>query len=198
MSYTVKKSVTERYDIKVPNTGNWAVINISDDGFFNVQADGGDFSYRWGAFGDCFKTFLIGLGRDCEAYAQGYLYSKISRDSLTDAVNISKTIDPYIKTILFKRYNRDIDEDLARDAFDALNSIDDKCSQDHFYHTVMCNSYLMEVFDSEEFIYGLCDTDFGQGGIYFHDDYGCERFCREIMPIFAEVLKEEVKIPVKN
>jgi len=56
------KGQTETYALRWKDKHWWAIFYVDDaHGALSIQSDFGDFSYRWGAPGNCFKTFLTGL-----------------------------------------------------------------------------------------------------------------------------------------
>lgn len=188
MEYKVSKSTMERYDIRIKDSFAWAVITISEDGFFNVQSDYGSYNYAWGSFGDCFKSFLIDLGKNCAEYPMDYLYDKIHRRS--SDVDTKLSLEEMKISLLEKRQQNDIDEDQAREAWDDIINIEESCdkhSQDAFYNEIHNSSALEEVFNPDQLWYYAVEC------IYFHPDYSCKAFCEKIMPIFAEILSKELE-----
>lgn len=194
--YKVKKSVMERYDIRLNSWGcQWAIISISDDGVFNAQTDCGDFSYRWGSFGGCFKSFLIDI---CSKDSH-YLYSKIHSHSRAGLIDVEKTVNNMKEKIIENRRqtgNREpyvLDElspEEARDLWDDLESVQsnhDEITSDAFasifYHEL--SSEIREKVFSDEFWYDdyLVETS----------DRQAEAFCEVVAPVFAEILKKELE-----
>lgn len=195
--FNVEKSIMERYDIRLKGEDSWrcswAVISISDDGFFNVQSDCGDFSYRWGSFGDCFKSFLIGILND-----SGYLYSKICDNDKDNEIDMEKTIINMKKRIILNRQEVGnmtpyLDDELspeeARELWDELDMVNNSygtVSQDAF-----ASIFYYELPSKER------DKAFGE---FWHDDIleyssdrSAETFCEVVAPVFKEILKVELK-----
>ncbi|MFA1509986.1 hypothetical protein ACDN41_12220 [Priestia aryabhattai] len=199
--YKLSKSTMERYDIRIKGENNWkcawATISISDDGMFNVQSDCGDFSYSWGSFGDCFKTFLISI---CSKDTS-YLYDKIHNQERANNVDVEKTVNNMKKKIIQNRlenYNRTpyLDDELSPeearwlwDELDTMQRCHDEVSQDAFVSLFygLSSTERNKVF-SDEFWY----DDF----IVTTNDRHAETFCNVVAPLFAEILKEELKVSV--
>lgn len=194
---SVTKSISERYEIKLNNHA-WAIITISEDGDLNVISDYGNYSYSWRSFGDSFKKFLI---RICEKDSS-YLYSKLHDRHKAKMVDCEKTVEQFKKD-LFKFYRekkRDYwymkkDENLiyprlsdkVRDAYESLCSLETEgmISHDLFMNQIWHDKNLSdELFGEEYFMYANIITT---------GDMGCEAFCREFAPVFAEILKEELR-----
>lgn len=177
----VKKSTMARYDIRINNENKWrclwAVISISDDGFFNAQTDCGDFSYRWGAFGECFKTFLIQIN------SSDYLYSKIAtKDEFVDG---EETVKQFKEQLLTRRRENEVDEYEAREAWEEIEElIEETCrmSPDGFHYALQAkytlNKALPGIYD---------DLD-----LVFRRDTAAQAFCEVVMPVFVEILRAEI------
>ncbi|MEF2247729.1 hypothetical protein V1L65_22515 [Paenibacillus sp. IITD108] len=186
----------ERYNIRL-NGGNhwrcaWAIISISADGVFNAQTDCGDFSYRWGSFGDCFKSFLLEI---CSKDTS-YLYRKISDPEREGKIDMEKTIDNMKLRILKKRRedgNRkpylhdELSEYEARELWDALDSVDhSEVSNDAFtsiFYYELPSDERRKVFSDEFWYDDLLVT---------LPDRRAQAFCEAVAPIFAEVLQAEL------
>lgn len=178
--FTIEKSIMERYDIRINNENNWrcawATISISDDGFFNAQTDCGDFSYRWGSFGDCFKSFLLKIN-------DGYLYSKISRKE--ELVDGEATVRTLKVNMLNERKSDNIDEVEAREAWEELEELESECyrmSPESFHYALADKEIVNEVFSD---IYEVLD-------IIYLKDAEAQTFCEVVMPIFVKILKKEL------
>lgn len=178
--FTLKKSTMERYDIRLNNENSWrctwATISISDDGFFNAQTDCGNFSYKWGAFGDCFKSFLLRIN-------DGYLYNKISSNE--EKVDIEKTVKQLKAELLQKRRVREIDEDDAAYTWEEIEELESDCdgiSPEVFYYAIQSKSWLNEIIP--DYYDGL--------EIHYKPDQGAQTFCEVVMPVFIEILKKEL------
>lgn len=177
----VKKSTMERYDIRIDNENKWrclwAVISISDDGFFNAQTDCGDFSYRWGAFGDCFKSFLI------EINSSDYLYSKIAtKDVFVDG---EETVKQFKEQLLTRRREDEVDEYEARGAWEEIEELSEetyRMSPDGFHYALQAKYSLNKALPD---IYADLD-------LVFRKDTAAQAFCEVVMPVFVEILKEEI------
>lgn len=176
----VKKTTMERYDIRINNENKWrclwAVISISDDGFFNAQTDCGDFSYRWGAFGDCFKSFLVEINGD-------YLYSKIAtKDEFVDG---EETVKQFKTRLLERRREGEIDEYDVREAWDEIEELSEetyRMSPDGFHYALQAKDALSQALPD---IYDDLD-------LVFRKDTAALTFCEVVMPIFVESLRKEI------
>lgn len=189
--YVSKKSTCERYEIRFPGSYVWAVITIDDTGMFNAQSDYGNYSYYWGSFGKCFKSFLIEICERCKENPLGYLYNKLHDHNESGKVRVNETISDY-KRELFRNYRKDLKRKDTlfrtdvRDCFDALQEMEDEhceVSQDFFFTQLMHDSRIKEELICWEYI--VCN-------FFTSHDRGCEAFCREIAPVFAEVLRKEL------
>ncbi|MFW9970258.1 MAG: hypothetical protein ACFFDF_08670 [Candidatus Odinarchaeota archaeon] len=80
MKYEIKKSMSERYDIRFGRCG-WATITIDENGgLFNCQSDYGDYSYSWPRHGrKSFKHFLIEICKD-----KHYFLKKVANEDYFD------------------------------------------------------------------------------------------------------------------
>lgn len=196
--YSLTKSMMERYDIRLKNENSWrcvwAVISISNDGFFNAQTDCGDFSYRWGSFGDCFKSFLINI---CSKDGR-YLYNKIHSRERAGNVDVEETINNMKARIIQNRRengNRtpyvmdELSPEEARDLWDELDSI--QSSYDEVSHDAFASLFYHELPSKER------EKAFGDE--FWHDDFlvttedrEAKTFCEVVAPVFAEILKQEL------
>jgi hypothetical protein len=185
--YKVTKSTTERYSIRLKDGWTWAIINISEDGDFNVISDYGNYSYAWRSFGDNFKKFLVDICGRCKESPMSYLYDKLHNHEQSKNVDIDATISNWKGHLFEKRRNRDITEEQARVEYDQLISFEDsigtECSQDYLYMW-FSHEYSGDIFDFDYIGYDIVHTY----------DRQCEAFCREIAPVFAEILKEEITL----
>lgn len=179
--FTVKKSKMERYDIRINGEEGWrctwATISISDDGFFNAQTDCGDFSYRWGSFGDCFKSFLIGMDKG------DYLYGKISNNE--EQVDAEETIKQIKVSLLERRKQEEIDKNDATLAWEEIGELIDDCdgqSPETFYFAVSSKYWINEAIP--DLFDGL--------DVSYKPDYVAKAFCEVVMPVFVEILKKEL------
>ena len=195
-NYHLTKSKMERYDIRLKSGRcQWAIISISDDGVFNAQTDCGDFSYRWGSFGDCFKSFLIDICRNDSSY----LYGKIHSHDREGNIDVDKTIANMKEKIIENRkeyrnqtsyvsdYELSLDE--ARylwmeldDVLSCHSEISPDAFASIFYHELPSEER-NKVF-SDEFWYD---------DILVHtSDRQAEAFCEVVAPIFGEILENEL------
>lgn len=194
--FKVKKSVMERYDIRLDHWRcQWATISVSDDGVFNAQTDCGDFSYRWGSFGESFKMFLISIfSKDTH-----YLYNKIHDSSKANLIDIEKTVANMKERILQNRKENgnitpyvmdELSPEEARDLWDELETISN------------CHDEVTSDAFASMFYYELPDEGRRKvfGDEFWHDDIlvnssdrNAETFCEVVAPVFAEILREELR-----
>ena len=200
--YSVTRSTTERYAIKNKGMWSWANITISEDGDLNIISDYGNYSYAWRSFGDSFKEFLIRICEKCDGHSRGYLYDKLHNHYEASKVDCEKSVIKY-KQELFKIYrekkndsyymSKDKKEypelaERVRDCYECLVELEHEgtMSQDAFMGVLWNDSRISnEFFDGDYIVHEGCE---------YVGDLDCEAFCREIAPIFAEILKEELYI----
>jgi len=176
MEYTFKKSTCERYDIRFKY--EWAIFTIDENGgLFNCHSSFGDYSYSWPSHGrKTFKHFLIEITRDYD-----YLLNKVSDKSYFD---FDKTITEWKGKVIEWRKELSISKDQAREAFDAINDLEDGMSADYTYSRLI-ESYGIKNLD-------ICDA---------WEAFDCVKeyprsamiFATEIMPMFAEILNKELR-----
>lgn len=196
--YNVSKSTMERYNIRLKGGNHWrcawAIVSISEDGFFNAQTDCGDFSYRWGSFGDCFKTFLF---ETCSKDTS-YLYRKISDPEREGKIDMEKTIENMKLRVIQKRredgirkpYLRDeLSPEEARELWDALELVDQ--------HNEISNDAFVSIFyhelPSEERRKVFSDEIWYEDVLVTTPDRRAKAFCEVVAPIFAEIMKHELE-----
>lgn len=194
-TYTVTKSISERYEIRLNNA--WAIITISEDGDFNAISDYGNYTYAWRSFGDNFKKFLM---RICEKDSS-YLYSKLHDRHKAEMVDCEKTIEQFKKDLFqsYREKKRDywyMEKDKraiyptldvkVRDAYDSLCSLEGEGTMSHesFMNQIWHDRNLSdELFGEEYFMYANIITT---------GDMECKDFCDKIAPVFAEILRGEL------
>ncbi|WP_342489155.1 hypothetical protein MKX67_08855 [Cytobacillus sp. FSL W7-1323] len=198
MDYSLEKSTMERYDIQIKNEDGWrcawAIISISNDGVFNAQTDCGNFSYSWGSFGECFKSFLI----DVCSKDSSYLYDKISSSERQGKIDVEKTIDNMKKRVIENRKEAglrwlgsgNLTADEARELWDSLDFVQDNHDDitaeafSSIFHYELPDKERGKVFSDEWWYDDILVTT---------DDQQATAFCEVVAPIFAEILKEELK-----
>ncbi|WP_137743391.1 hypothetical protein [Robertmurraya siralis] len=199
MNYSLTKSTMERYDIRITNENGWrcawAIISISNDGVFNVQSDCGNFSYSWGSFGNCFKSFLV----DICSKDSSYLYGKIHSRERDGKIDVEKTINNMKKRVIESRKEaglrflgkNDLTESEARDLWDALDCVQnshDEITADAFssiFYYELPSKERGKVFSDEWWYDDILVTT---------PDREAKTFCEVVAPVFAEILKEELKV----
>jgi hypothetical protein len=197
--HQVRKSIMERYDIRLSCEKSWmcqwAIISISDDGMFNAQTDCGNFNYFWPSFGTNFKLFII----DIFSKDSDYLYRKIRNRERDEKIDVEKTIDNMKKRVIESR--RDVSsrrstgggltQEEARmlwDALDIIQSCHTEMSADAFSLIVdheLPSEIGSKVFSDEWLYEDIIVNTF---------DKQAKTFCDVVAPLFAEVLKVEMRI----
>lgn len=91
---------------------DWFVVFMDEIGCVSIQSDYGDYSYRWGAFGDDIRTFLM----QCNEH---YLTDKFThgRDLKFHG---QETIANLKREVISQRRNGDLDKDQAADIWFTL------------------------------------------------------------------------------
>lgn len=174
--YKFKKSTCERYDIRFGSYG-WAIFTIDENGgLFHCQSDYGDYSYLWPKHGrKSFKHFLIEITRSTD-----YLLGKISRETHFD---FDKCLRLWKKEIIKMRKEEEYSKEELREAWDFIENIDSG---------MPCECVQNELYDSRE-ISKICG---GEPWYVFETDKdyppSAVVFAKEVMPIFAEILKNEI------
>lgn len=205
--YKLEKTVSECYRISIPGSFAWATITINEVGDLNILSDYGSFSYAWRSFGKSFKEFLVRICDKCEKEPRGYLYSKLHDRHRASMVECEETVKQF-KIDLFNSYRekkRDFWymekdkkaiyprlENKVRDAYDSLCSIESEgtMSLEAFSSAIWHDSNLSdELFGEEYFVYA---------NIVQTGDTHCAAFCKEIAPVFAKILREELEQQVAD
>lgn len=174
--YRFEKSTCEKYTIRWGSYG-WAVFTIGESGLFNCQSDYGNYQYMWPNHGrKSFKHFILELAKD-----RYYLLNKVSKESY---FNFEKSLESWEKAIIQLRRDGDCTKGEARAAWDFLHDLND--------YSMSKDLVQEKIYESDE-IHTICpdepwymfDTimEYPPGAIYFAD---------EVMPMFAEILKDEI------
>lgn len=147
---------------------------ITEDGFLSIHSDFGDYNYRWSAFGDSFKSFLIGVD-------QSYLMGKLSQ---RDEFNEKDTFNQISSEICSYR----------RDQLISFKESDGLLKEVEYLRR-HCGPFREEYYRMVESLPGLM-------GFYNHDmasfpcsmnySHSIRSFCEHIWPAFIETLKEEL------
>ena len=177
MDYTCKKSVCERYDLRFAR-GEWAIFTIDENGgLFNCHSSYGDYSYSWPNHGrKTFKHFLIEITRD-----YWYLLNKVSDKTY---FNFDKTVAEWKKKIIEWRKELSITQEQARDAFDVINDLEDGMSADYTYMRLVESDEIRALEVADEWEVFDCVKEYPREAMFFAE---------KIMPMLAEVLKDEIE-----
>lgn len=175
MGYTFKKSTCERYDIKF-NSFGWAIITIDESGgLFNAQSDYGSYSYSWPNHGrKSFKHFILELARD-----RSYFLGKVSNDN---HFNFDESLRQWKKALIEMRKERERTKDDIREAWDFIEEIDGSMSWDHVQHELYQSKIINKI---------CCEPWYVFAGVLEYPP-AAVMFAKEVMPIFAEILKQEI------
>lgn len=181
--YTVKKSVCERYDLKFGDFG-WAIITIDENGgLFNSQSDYGSYSYSWPRHGrKSFKHFLIEISRD-----SSYFLGKVSSDR--DYFDFDRNLSMWKKEIIKQRKNGTWTDELskedARYIWDFIIDIDGSMPYQNIQSEIYGNSLISKICGGEPWYVFETITDYPPSAV---------AFAKEVMPIFADILRKELAI----
>jgi hypothetical protein len=182
--YTFKKSTCERYDIRFGRWG-WAIFTIDENGgLFNCQSDYGDYSYSWPNHGrKTFKHFIIEIAKDGH-----YLLNKVAEKDFFD---FDEHLKQWKKTLIEMRRERhscdEYTKENIREAWDFLCGLG--CvysnSTDLLINEMMYSDELKELGISEPWETFDVNRDYSPQA---------NAFAKEIMPMFADILKKELGI----
>lgn len=170
--FTVTKKMAEKYQVRHTSGGYWADIVLDsgeNSGRVQVASDFGDWQYYWGACGEDFKTFLIGLDMD-------YVAGKTGNDQYFDLEN---TLASYRRDVLEERESGAVDFDLAVCLLDQIGSLDAVSDENEF-----CQKLRADCPDLLAY-YDYCPTIERSVSPLF------KRFWEEIWGVFIDYLKKE-------
>ncbi|SFJ63443.1 hypothetical protein SAMN02799624_05281 [Paenibacillus sp. UNC496MF] len=215
IKYSSHKEVSETYHISLDSHRcQWARITINETGDFNAITDCGNFNYAWHGYGGgSFKEFLVKIFSRNASGKGSYVYDKISDDSRS-RVNCKETIAPMWKDFIEKyrelykdkRSDARIAERLkysnaykakwafdelrekARSTRDVLKSIEEEgeLSSDRFYSLMWDNAQISDLFFDGDYIAHCLDVE-------MTGDRHAIAFCEVVAPVFAEILRQELK-----
>lgn len=173
MDYIATKGTADRYTIKWQ--GGWAVVFLTEDGFFSAISDYGNYSYHWGSPGRPFKEFVIGLLDDPR-----YFMCKVSKmgfDYDTSLNNIKRDV-------LKARRVGDIDSEDARICMDEI--------EDNLSHRAELSEFCHGIEDCFWLLTGIYGNDLSSIPLAYEYDAQVKGFVREVFPRLAEILKKEL------
>lgn len=169
----VLKDKVERYKFKAKNW--WAVFFLSIDGYLDIQSDYGDYSYRWGSFGPCFKQFLI----DCD---RSYLLGKLGMNKPKEFDN-KKTYECIKRDIINMRREGEINSEIAKESWEQAKYILEFMNE---------HEYQEFIIGSNNIIYGSIYKDTIEIPCIMEYSYQLRYFLDECWKEFIKILKEEV------
>jgi hypothetical protein len=168
----IEKSLVERYYLKEDWT--YADIHISEDGALFIRSDYGDYTYKWGSFGDSFKKFLISINND-------YLINKLGGVN-SYIFDYDLTIKE-IKKEIIKGRREGLDNEVVREIWNEIEELEYTSIKDIFYKIIMDTQY----FDI------ICDNDPYNIPCQESINPQLSSFIKELWPNFIAYLKEEIK-----
>lgn len=178
MNYKVNKSTCEKYFIELDNGDN-VTITIDETGLFQASGSLGSYSYNWYSTGKSFKEFLIRISND-----YGYFLRTVCKG---DYYYQDETKDRWKEIIINARrgnceFGVELSKEKARELYNIIeDNIDfstaDSCVRDLYENYLFKKAYVepWSIFNAIV----SCSPD----EIYF---------AKEILPIFADILKEEL------
>lgn len=175
--YTFKKSTCERYDLRWGQYG-WAIFTIDEKlGLFNCQSDHGDYSYMWPNHGrKSFKHFILELAKDTH-----YLLKKVSKP---DTFDFQKALVRWKREIIRVRRDRECTKEQARDAWEAIDSLEDYSgSPDVLLYQICDSRAINEIWDEPWYVFEI-DREYSPQAL---------AFAHEVMPMFANILSKEIE-----
>ncbi len=172
---SVTKSTCERYDLKFEGYG-WATFTIDENGgLFSCMSDYGDYSYSWPRHGrKSFKHFILELARD-----PYYFLGKVSMRTYFD---YDKAANKWKREIIERRRAYNCSREEAREAWNFIEELDGTMSCDYVQSQLIDSGCIRKIWpepwDEMDF-----DKDYPPATVIFAE---------KIMPVFAEVLKQEL------
>lgn len=173
--YTCKKSTCEKYDIRF-RRGEWAFITIDEStGLFQAHSSYGDYNYSWSCHGrKSFKHFILELADD-----PSYFLGKVSRE---DYFYADLTEESWKKQIIEDRREGYLNQEQARELWDIINKIE-------FNSAEGCQR---ELYDNKIVFELYCEPWYHFEVIVGHSP-DAKYFAKEIMSMFAEIIKKEIE-----
>ncbi|TEB15156.1 hypothetical protein Psfp_02332 [Pelotomaculum sp. FP] len=176
--FTFKKSSVERYDIQPKEGFGWGIFTIDENnGLFNCLSDYGNYNYAWPNHGcPSFKHFLIEITRNWD-----YLVRKVAPQE-PSRFNFEKTIKEWKQNVLRSRWERSCTKEEARKAWEVLSDLDFSDSAEMTQRTLLESNIPDHVLSWDDIV----------DGPIFDINASVKAFATILMPMFAEVLKEEL------
>lgn len=172
MNPTVHKDTIEIYRIRGLKHGYWADISLDEAeraGRISISSSNGNWSYYWGACGESFKRFLIGLD----------IYYAAGKFRCGHVLDLPATINSWKRQLLSERREEYLDAEEARELYDEIDRITAHViSRSDLEYELFNSNSLMKFFDFNPDIATKVDTQF-------------EIFWSHIWPHFITALKEE-------
>lgn len=184
MKVNTLKSFRVGLDSQYTNGHDFCELIIDEENYnFTARLYGGEvYTYGWTSPGDDFIKFLINVLKAND----GYLYTKLADHTVSNYVDMEKSVDKMVTQLIKSRRQEDISEEDARDAYDELQDLRgyENVSMEYYqqlYITYINEEVREEVFGGRNSWDADCHVE--------KTDWKVEVFCRKVAPILADVLK---------
>ena len=150
---------------------------------FTVNVYGRTYTYGWGSLEEDFIEHLI---REFGEH-YGYLYYKMQNHSYSDFIDTEKTAQNVKVIALEARKSFKLDKDEMYELWEEIESFaaEDNVTESHFY------DLYFEHFKIAIEKNLISNTPWEEEFVERKEDEECKTFCHKVMPILAEVLKQE-------
>lgn len=167
-------TVVWRHYVKGDGSWNdgWALFLLDATGYFSVVSDYGNYAFRWTSFGECFRTFLMGLHSD-------YLLGKLAKKEYDE--------DGTVRAVK----NRIIELRRATRGFSGFSSLSAEKAREEWD---LVNELLVGEGYSGYVLWGN-ETSLQDPWEYHTQDFSSEawQFAKKVWPRFTKVLREELE-----
>lgn len=179
MEYSFKKSVCEKYEVSI-NKHDYMTFTIDDSGLFQAYGSYGSYNFQWSSHGrKSFKHFILDLAKDTHYFLKkvgegNYFYQK-------------ETKEAWKKQIILDRRGKEFEsigltKEEARTLWNIVDGIDynsaEGCQRQLYDNNIVWEKYCEPWYYFEPVV-----------GYSPNERY----FAKEVMPIFAEIIKKEVE-----
>lgn len=150
---------------------------------FTANVYGRTFTYGWGSLTEDFIEHLIKeFGEHYD-----YLYYKMQNHSYSDFIDTEKTAQNLKVIALKARRSFKLDKDEMYELWEEIESFaaEDNVTESHFYD--LYYDYFKIAIEKDL----ITKTPWEEEFIERKEDVDCKIFCQKVMPILAEVLKQE-------
>lgn len=168
-----KKSFSEKYYLKFNKNSDYAIFTIDESGLFNCQSSFGNYSYKWTAFGDCFKKFLIEMPLD-------YLLDSIAKKTYLD---FDKYFEVCKKEVAEQIEFGNLESEEGEQLLDFINSLRDE-STSVIVDRIYSNKILLDLTGGEPWNSNFFpEKEFSRNAVIL---------VKKVYPQFIEILKTEI------